>query len=75
MALEQAESQGRLQTWASEGFFPEGYQYSIVDFSRRSQKYFSKGTKSGKILFYPLEIKKLTFFARILIGKMSNFKF
>ena len=39
-----------------------------VDFSKRSQKYFSRGAKSGKIRFYPLETKK-TSFAKNLIGK------
>jgi len=40
-----------------------------LDFSRCSQNYFSKGTKRGKILFYPFETKKTTFFAKNLIGK------
>jgi len=49
----------------SEGFL----QRPIVDFSRHSQKYFSRGDKSGKISIYPLETKKTAFFAKHLIGK------
>jgi len=40
----------------------------IADFSRGSQKDFSRGTKSGEILFYPLESKKTIYFAKTLIG-------
>ena len=54
-----------LETWVSEGFL----QRPIVDFSRHSQKYFSRGDKSGKISIYPLETKKTAFFAKHLIGK------
>jgi len=40
-----------------------------VDFSRCSQKDFPMGAKIGEILFYPLESKKTTFFAKNLIGR------
>jgi len=41
----------------------------MVDFSRSSQKYFSRGAKSGGISFYLLETKKTTFFTKVFTGK------
>ena len=41
--------------WASEGFFPGGT-------TKRFSKIFPWGAKSGEICFFPLEIKKTTFF-------------
>ena len=48
-----------LQSWASEGFFPEGGTRGFF------QK-FLWGAKSGVICFFPLETVKTTFFAEIL---------
>ena len=60
-------------SWASEGFFQGCHQ---VDFSRRSQKYISRGGQSDKNSFYPLKTKKTTFFVKNLIGKcqFSNYR-
>jgi len=48
-----------LQPWASEEFFPGWVDYGIF------QNFFNGGVKSGEICFFPLEIKKTTFFAEI----------
>jgi len=36
----------------------------IVDFSRHNQKYFFRGAKSGKILFYHPKLRKRPVFAK-----------
>jgi len=57
------------QPWSSEGFYPGD---AIVDFSRGSQNCFARRGKSGDIWFYPLGIKKTSFFTKNLV---KTFKF
>jgi len=40
-----------------------------VDFTSGSINDFSEGAKSGEISIYPLETKKMTLFAKHLLGK------
>jgi len=49
-----------------ERFFQGGHNSA---FFHKKPNIFFHGAKTGEILFYPLEIKKTTFFAKKLIGK------
>jgi len=51
--------------WASEGFFQGSANRG---FSRGSPEDFSRGGESGEILFYRLETKMTSVFAKNLIG-------
>jgi len=53
-----------VDAWPWEGFFPGGAKVWLF----RKSRIFPGGGKNGEISFYPLKLKKQTFFDKNLIG-------